>query len=441
MNLVNGEYDDETDTYHPLFECLKKYLSAPRTDTFPGARVWATHITGERAILGGWKSDFTITVGDVSQPDSHSIVLVWEAKAVTDEISKDSCGQLYTYIKLLRERQPQRQVFVGVISNLQDSIVMAISCDGNRLHCRPYLPAKFGHVLTYLREAVLRNDAHHPYIPAFSIELGDMRVKLGNPAIRNIALFGTPRAIHTTFAVGRWVNPEFSVKENNVIVVKRRVPGNNIRPERPVLQEIIMLRLINSLGGSPNIAQLVYSSNTNDEFGMVPYGVPINPCSDLMPWPTILVNILDGLEWLHTHDIVHRDLRWDNIIWNTDHAVIINFGKALHLTTAPQEPQHHYSRYACVPRALLGHFDMTYVPRAQDDCFAFVQLVLTLLWPARWGALRAGMLKVPNSHEALRVESFWKQLETTKMWIPYMKAAEERNYKKLAGMIDLCVYC
>lgn len=441
VDLVNGEYDTESDTYDPLLDCLQAHLSADRTDSFPGARVWATHTKGKRAMLGGRKPDFTITVGGISEPDPHSIIVIWEAKGITDDITKGSCGQLYTYIKLLSERQRQRQVFVGVISNLKNSIVVTIKRDGNRLHCRPYLPAKLGHVITYLRDVVLKNDAHHPYIPAFSIELGDIKARLGNPALRDIALFSTPKAIHTTFTIGRWVNPEFDPKENKLIVVKRRVACNDTRPERPVEQEISMLRLIYSLGGHTSIAHLVFSCDTTDEFGMIPYGVPIKPGSDVMSWPTILENILDGLHWLHDHDIIHRDLRWDNIIWCTDHAVIIDYGEALHLATAMQEPQLYSGGYACVPRALIGRFNVAYVPRAQDDCFAFVQLVLTLLWPAQWGALRSANLAVHNSYEALRVEAFWRQLETTELWKPYMMAAENKDYKKLAEMVNFCAYC
>lgn len=441
VDLVNGVYDDESETYEPLINFLQTHLSAKRTDSFPGVHIWPTHTTGKRSMLGGRKPDFTITVGGTSHPDPHSIILIWEAKAVTDPISKASCGQLYTYIKLLSERQRNRQVFVGVLSNLTDSIVVVMTREGSRLRCRPYLPAKLGHVTSYLRDVVLKDDAQLPYVPAFSFDLGEIKARLGNPALRDIALFATPKNLHSTFAVNRWVNPKFIAKENKVIVVKRRVTGNDARPERPVTQEITMLRLIDDLNGHQNIAQLVFSCNTTDEFGMLPYGVPVKPGSDMMPWPTILVNILDGLQWLHDRDIIHRDLRWDNIIWNTDHAVIIDFGEAIHLSAVPQQPQFYAGGFVCVPRALIGRFDAEYVPRAQDDCFAFVQLVLTLLWPERWSALCSANLAVRNSYEAVRVEAFWRKLETTPLWMPYVDAAERRNYKALAGMVDLCAYC
>lgn len=441
VDLVNGVYEDEPDTYGPLLDFLQKHLYAKRTDSFPGVQVWPTHTTGKRSMLGGRKPDFTITVGGTSHPDPHSIILIWEAKAVTDTISKGSCGQLYTYIKLLSERQRHRNVFVGVLSNLTDSIVVVMTRDGNRLRCRPYLPAKLGHVITYLRDVVLKNDAHHPYIPAFSIDLGDIKARLGNPAMRDIAVFATPKAVHTTFAVNRWVNPKFTAKASKVIVVKRRVSENDTRPERPVTQEIAILRLIATLNGHRNIAQLVFSCNSTEEFGMLPYGIPIKPGSDVMPWPTILVDILHGLEWLHDRDIIHRDLRWDNIIWDTDHAVIIDFGEAIHLAAVQQEPQFYAGGFVCVPRALIGRFDAEYVPRAQDDCFAFVQLVLTLLWPERWSALCSANVAVRNSYEAVRVTAFWKKLETTALWMPYVEAAESRDYKKLAGMVDFCAYC
>ena len=50
---------------------------------------------------------------------------------------------------------------------------------------------------------------------------------------------------------------------------------------------------------------------------------------------TIFSNVLDGIEWLHRHNIAHGDIREDNIMWTGNDAIIVDFGAGLFEVPSP----------------------------------------------------------------------------------------------------------
>ncbi|KAA8896356.1 hypothetical protein FN846DRAFT_755887, partial [Sphaerosporella brunnea] len=83
----------------------------------------------------------------------------------------------------------------------------------------------------------------------------------------------------------------------------------------------------------PSLPQLVYYTKDHLEYGMLPVGAPANP-ADLTRPPflarRVLQDALQALEWLHEHKIVHRDVRWDNIVVvNQCRGVLVGLGSAI----------------------------------------------------------------------------------------------------------------
>jgi len=67
------------------------------------------------------------------------------------------------------------------------------------------------------------------------------------------------------------------------------------------------------------------------------------PEADLRHW---LREVILGLEHMHLHEVAHRDVKPDNILWDpvSRHAKLTDFGTALVLRQAPGRLGHSYVR-------------------------------------------------------------------------------------------------
>ncbi|KAF8542712.1 hypothetical protein BDD12DRAFT_332451 [Trichophaea hybrida] len=90
------------------------------------------------------------------------------------------------------------------------------------------------------------------------------------------------------------------------------------------------------------------------EFGVVPVGERIHP-NELndrsQQSKMILSDILAVLVWLHEQHIIHRDVRWDNIVELNNHGYLINFGSTI-LTNSPKKRKYAGGYICCPPRIL-----------------------------------------------------------------------------------------
>jgi hypothetical protein len=120
----------------------------------------------------------------------------------------------------------------------------------------------------------------------------------------------------------RFVRPEYGVlkKENGVEIqlgtvnVIKKYPSE--MPTSLVHAVIDHLKLVHSLMSSrsvPNVIQLVRSNMKKKTVCLTPVGYPEVP-KDLKELVRALLDILDALVSMHQLKIVHRDLRWDNIL-------------------------------------------------------------------------------------------------------------------------------
>lgn len=443
-HLANNSFKNEPEMYQPAVSLLGGYLtmapkgSLPQPGEFhPGCRVWDTHASKN---LDGKSPDITITVTNTNSPDPTSAIAVWELKY--GGLDNDGHGQVYDYLKTISKKQSQRSHFIGILSNLRENIVITMVRENltGRFRCRTYKSMTLGYAISYLREVIRHNSEYHPPMPAFSIDLGIMESRLGNPSFCVVAAFPLPNNFYSKiFARGRWVCPQ-GTDIGDFIVVKRTVPESSWLPERPVATEINILQYIYNSGGHKNLPQLVYHSLDFDEFAITPYGYRLKPGDTVVPWRRVLQDVLEALKWLHAHEIIHRDVRWDNIIWDRDHAVLIDLGAAIHIADL-RAPVQYQGGNICCPPALIGKFGSElYFPRPADDCYAFFLLMSMLHWPEQWAGLETNKVAESNSEVARELQRFWGQIEQSKVWGRYVRAAEEVDYTILEEFLDCCVY-
>lgn len=210
------------------------------------------------------------------------------------------------------------------------------------------------------------------------------------------------------------------------------------RGERTTRNEIHILRYITREGGHPNLPTLM--SDGYDELVTSQFGAPLRPGQKKTDWAQVLLGVLDALKWLHSHDIIHRDVRWENIKWDDDHAVLTDLGTSVQLADEYDGTITYNGGYICCPRDLIGDFQQAYVALPSDDCYAFVLLVNMLLWPAFWADMNPQLVARTHSKEAAKLRTFWDAMDSSPFFKKYMEAAENLDYDTLATLADLCVY-
>lgn len=444
-DLQAREFGDEAEMYAPVFTVLKRHLTmAPTVNTktgdidHRGCVVFDTH---SRKNLSGRSPDMTISIGNTHCTDTTSMIGVFELK--DRSLDDDAHGQVYDYIKLIKHKQLERTHFVGILSNIRENIVMTLTREGQngRFRCRTYKTMPLGYILAYLRELILNHHEYLPPRPKFSIGLGAMERRLGNPVFSVVAAFTVPRAYNNrSFKVGKWMNPK-TADITGVMVVKRSVPATRRHPARYVEDEINILRKINDLGGHRNLPKILYNCLDMQELAITPFGAPLKPDNiPIADWYPALNDILNALKWLHENHIIHRDVRWDNIIWDGDHAILIDLGASVYLTGPHMSVKSYKGGNICCPPRLIGEFQKEYTPLPADDCHAFVLLVSILLFPNRWTGVHSPDAGTSGSIVATMLDAYWTEMGKSKVWGRYVQAARDADYNRLREMLECFVY-
>lgn len=230
-----------------------------------------------------------------------------------------------------------------------------------------------------------------------------------------------------------------------------------VKDEIEIFIRIEELRgMVTTATGSKFIPDLLFYSLDFQEFGILPVGTPLHPEQQRGDWPIILSNVLSALEWIHSHHNIHRDVRWCNIVYYVDHAVLVDFGESVdmepNLLCDLSEPDAAETRrrlrrkvysgglISC-PLRLLGHIRNTYTPQPVDDLHAFVLLGNMLIWPKLWTGINPKDVLDKNSSLTKKLKRFWKEMSTSRFWMPYVAAAVDRHYLTLQRMGgELCLF-
>lgn len=448
--LAATKYSKEPAMYKRVQKCFATYLSIPEGTDHQGSQVIDTH---NIQVIQGLKPDLSIVGAARPRATATGIIAAVELKV--GSLTRDSFGQLYCYLKGIQQAQPSRRIVIGLLSNLAENQFLTLErSPGNRTRCLRYQSVTLDVALTFLRDVVVMSPLYHPPTSLFSSDLGRLVMLMGNPTFSTVGEFRIPSCITAPkFRQHRWVDPNFKMRSGEVcMVVKRTTPGVysmsfESRAPRSVRNEIKILRRIldhknedDDLPGAGHLPRILFHGNAFNEFGILPRGHPIHPSNGKTDWAKVVVDVLDALKWLHDIHIIHRDVRLDNIIWDADHAVLIDLGAAVDMSRNADSPVSFIGGYVCCPPGIIGHLETSYVPQPADDCLAVVLLVNTVLFPARWERFRSAELEKAGSPETRILAQFWKNLEVSGVWKQFFVAARGADYSALKKLVEFFVY-
>lgn len=457
-NLAATKFVKERSMYTRVQACLDQHLNTPLSDDHPGSQVFDTH---SMELIFGLKPDISIATASRTTATANGLIAVIELKP--GKLTKGAFGQLYDYLKGLQRIQPNRRLIVGLLSNLVENQFVILDTGANqRTRCLCYNSVSLQIAVTYLRDVIIPDPMSHPPASVFVPSLGPMETQLGNPAFSIVGVFNIHPGIKgDQFRQERWVIPRNELPDGGQMVVKRTTPGFHgsiyqSRAPRTVVNEIEILLKIRDhtkndillkihdkttntvLDGWNYLPNILYHTLDYQEFGITPRGMPLQASDGHTNWAKVVVNVLDALSWLHSHHIIHRDVRMDNIIWDVDHAVLIDLGTAVDISCG--DTVDFNGGYICCPPTLLGKLSGIYKPIPADDCLAVVLLVNTVLFPSRWESFQSDQLEKPGSPETLKMEQFWDSMETSKIWGPFFTAGRKADYVGLKKMDQFFVH-
>jgi hypothetical protein len=364
----------------------------------------------------------------------------------------ENCGQILDYFNSVHERQPYRSEFVAILSNFESSWVFIARYD----HQNNVTISERG--ADHLADAVifadrLSNSQYSTRIPELDSRLGSQ--------------YSILAVSHHHFLLS--LQPKPSLTESSKTVAHTRVTRSEVRSSSPkddswrnpsrhpkgcfvlkivhgqtsVANEIAVLKRLRD-ADCPHLPEIVWTPSGDRELGIVPVGKPIKFREGQTTSRIIVHCLIDGLKFLHELGIVHRDIRPSNLILDhtkpTVNVVIIDYETAVVVDEVSQGVEYH-GGFISWPKRLIENNTVQYVPKPEDDLFASILLVLHMLFPLHFDAFRASRIGVggPPSSETLELMKLWGDIEKSRIWEPFVKAAKTRDYELLKGMAD--VFC
>lgn len=423
QHLLDQKFSDEKEMYSPVLSLMKELFDRSPENGHQSVAVFDTHKNG---FLNGLAPDIAITLGDIKKADKMSVYCVVELKI--GEIDDRAFGQVLEYLFALRQIQPKRHSIAALLSNLEQNYILILRMQGgDDFDIVQYNSVSLAQALTFIKTVILVQPMYFPAVPAFSPELGIMERRLGNPHHSAVGEFQIPHNIaHSSGKLTLTGVPK-------TMAVKRAAVHTPTAVE--IENEISMLEAIRDGGGCHYLPELIYVAGDRKEFGITPVGQSLdrNASWKHQDLRQILKEVLSGMQWLHTQNIIHRDIRLDNIVVAEDRACLIDLGNSIRRDGKPTE---YAGGYVCCPVSLIGDMDKTYIPQFADDYMAFLLLISLLMFPTSGRGLTTTNLMV-NSDDSERVKEFWKEMKQSKFWGRYVKAAEEADGKIFEELFEV----
>lgn len=357
----------------------------------------------------------------------------------------ENCGQMLDYFKILREKQPHRSHFVGILSNYSSSWFYSAVFDENGPHIEEHPCSSLADAIIFAEKSPGSNlRATIPSLdkaldPKFSV------LSLGKHYFLLSVKKRTPPADtqhQTAQNTSKWFPPVRYTDQKNQFVLKVT------HDESSLANEIATLKKLRD-AKSPHIPELVWTRGS-EELGIVPLGDPIVPGDLATILRKVVRGMIDGLRYLHNRGIIHRDIRLSNLILKRErknsnievNVVIIDYETAFDSGGDHFTGKVDYSGgYICWPRRLLQSAEQTYIPKPADDLFACILVVLHLLFPRRFDEFNASNIR-PNdvvNNETSKVLQMWRDIESSKIWGKFYQAASDEDYDTLLELSE--VFC
>ncbi|KAA8894702.1 hypothetical protein FN846DRAFT_912596 [Sphaerosporella brunnea] len=409
-------------TTHALYESIVAMLKL----TLPSCEVFDNGADQQLEI--------SITTAGVNVAHPLYVRTVLELKE--GEIGIKDKRQLVEKLCQLAEPQYWRLLFTGLLLNTATKEAYVLQLRRSKsmsqiFSVQQYTPISFEQAVTYIRDVVTISDAERPCTPPFSPVLGKIQRQLGMTPRSVIAEFVMPEP---SAAVGWIEGVQIVPEEDDTVCVKRAYCADHtLYPIRACEDDITILKKIHDLGGHDSLVRILFHDDDMLEYGMLPCGVPADP-DDLNGWPTrarcVLNDVWSALMWLHKHDILHRDIRWDNIVLYGTRAVIVDYGGGIDLGELAGDATDYVGGFICCPPRLLGDLQRPYYPKRGDDYHAYVLLVNTLMMPQTVTGVKSG-----NVASATRMlQEMWRRLRENELWRRYILAAEQEDTATLARL-------
>lgn len=412
LPLLVGEhhFDHEREMYRMICELFTTGLNHDED-------LATVYDTNKWPYLNGYMPDVTIALPGTIEPDLLSVCVIVDLKLrnkkpKTKLGTDDDFGQIFDYLLAVQEAQPGRRTYVALLSDLDRNYIVTISPPGCGPPLIQYAADTIFGALAYIHDVALKSVSHLPPLTGFSLDR--MRRRLGNPR-------------HS--AVGEFLIPNTTT---GAVMAVKRTPKKT--------RETFFLKLI--AAEPPKFLPLLVHNVDDIEFGITPVGTPLLPGMIAAPQQTrrILTDVIDAVDWLHKHRIIHRDIRCENIVLNGFRAVLIDFDASYYLEWS--SPTAYHGGYLCIPpkhlaTVLVHGMDHPYSPSTADDCFAVVLLAHCLLFPHTFADLRTHRIGIPGSHESQRMSEFWRDLEDTRIWRRFKRLAEAGVVKDLVEVTEI----
>jgi hypothetical protein len=445
--IDSSSWNEEIDMYADIIKAIDKGLYEEETGIF----VVDTHSKGE----------FHADISVAHQEDDrlpYSLRYFIELKIRKSNLkTAENCGQILDYFNAVHERQPYRSEFVAILSNFecswvftarydrQDNVTISEQCADNiadavifadhvsdsQYSTRiPDLYGRFGS-----QYSILAVSRHH-----FLLSLSQPKESLKTVARTHAR--NTRRKVKSSSAKDdSWRNPSRHTVDLDGRFVLKVVHGKT-----SVANEIAVLQRFRD-AHCPHLPEIVWTPSGDSELGIVPVGVPIDFREPQTTSRIIVQSLIDGLKFLHDLGIVHRDIRPSNLILDytktTINVVIIDYETAVVVHDVSQGVKYH-GGFISWPKRLFEKNISHYIPMPEDDLFASILLVLHMLFPLHFDAFRASHIRVGVPQEKPSLETsklmmLWGDIEKSRIWEPFVKAAKAKNYELLKGMAD--VFC
>lgn len=417
--------------YEPFVDYLSDFLSevSPANSRGP----FRVFNTVKNYYLETFAPDITISIPGVAVADAMAMSLFFEMKSLPDPKHPDdsklgsarNLGQVLEYLLAAARCQHGRQFFAGILSNIHVNIVVVLFRSGKNVHLRQYVGVDLVQVLRFVQMALSQPNYQPPQL-AFSDGLGPMLKRLGHPTHSIVGQFNFQQRLPPTI-------PGPHVRAKTMAVKRPRDTSVDA-----LNKEIHFLTRIVCEGGIRSLPRLVYISDDRDEIGIFPVGDSLTAACLTVGFVArqVVRDVVSALKWLHDHNIIHCDVRTDNVLVTADgHGVLIDFDCAADALV----PTLYKGGYICAPEEVWNNQQMMYSPHGSHDYLAVILMVNSLLFPHLYKHFHSKDVFTPGSIEVSRLKQLWDDMRASRVWMGWVFAAEHEDDEVMLGIADLMV--
>ena len=413
--------------------------------------------TSQMRYLAGKAPDISVCIPRVTKPHAALVHGFIEVKKRGEKVdTAENLGQLKEYMlnTVGAQYDKGRQNYWGFLTNMETIILVEVTFYGDlqdtKHRVTQYPPMQWQEMVRYIHNTC-KNPGWIPPTLYFNKCLGPLTDLIACNRKWQLGEFDLPLSESELPPLGK--------KKKELMVVKVSV-GNH--PEPSHRHELNVLQYLGNFGDQPaSIIRLVWEPKHRPErveFGISPRGKRFSLSSFITGSNvgTALKEIIGGIHWLHTTArVIHRDIRRDNIILHNGSPVIIDFDCSYIIPGDDRASTTYSGGLICVPNRVINKAKavidnggggevqtITYVPEVEDDLFAFVMLVIALLFPIQFDRFPVKRMSWPRMgrHQLDEMGTFHEQCQNSEVWGKWWGYAAKKDYERLKGIGTISLF-